>query len=321
MELQLPQLRLGPYSTWTSRWRTQSCIAVSSDRSRWFLVNASPDIRIQLESFPPLWPPSGFLRGTAIAGVLLTNADLDHTLGLFNLRESGPLVVHASGAVRRTLVQGVNIDAVLSSYHGIEWREPPEMLTPLRYPDGSASGIQYSAFAVSGKPPRYQTAATASTGHVVGYRFVDDANGGRLVVIPDLAAFDDSVATEADNSDVLLLDGTFFDEDEMPRAGTGTATATEMGHLPVGGSHGSLARIAPMIHVTRVYVHINNTNPMLLEDSPELRCRRGSGGEHRLRRHAVLSVKKPVRQPAYEQLISISVVHRRIPPEVTRRPW
>jgi pyrroloquinoline quinone biosynthesis protein B len=249
--------------------RTQSCIAVSTDLSRWFLVNASPDIRIQLESFPPLWPPPGFVRGTAIAGVLLTNADLDHTLGLFNLRESGPLVVHATSAVRRTLVQGINIDAVLSSYHGIEWREPPGILAPLRYPDGSASGIQYSAFAVSGRPPRYQSSATASADHVVGYRFVDDANGGRLVVIPDLAAFDDSVASEASNSDVLLLDGTFFDEDEMRRAGAGTATATEMGHLPVGGSQGSLGRIAPMIHVKRVYVHINNTNPMLLEDSPE----------------------------------------------------
>jgi len=249
--------------------RTQSCIAVGSDLSRWFLVNASPDIRIQLESFPPLWPPSRSVRGTAIAGVLLTSADLDHTLGLFNLRESGPLVVHASAAVRRSLVQGINIDAVLSSYHGIEWREPPETLAPLRYSDGSASGIRYSAFSVAGKPPRYQSAAIPSTGHVVGYRFVDDANGGRLVVIPDLAAFDDSVASLANDSDVLLLDGTFFDEDEMRRAGAGTATATEMGHLPVGGSQGSLARIAPIIHVERVYVHINNTNPMLLEDSPE----------------------------------------------------
>ncbi len=249
--------------------RTQSCIAVSSDLARWFLVNASPDIRIQLESFPPLWPPSGVARGTAIAGVLLTSADLDHTLGLFNLRESGPLVVHASCAVRRTLVQGINIDAVLASYHGLEWREPPGKLTPLRYPDGSASGIQYSAFAVPGKPPRYQTSATAARDHVVGYRFVDDASGGRLVVIPDLAAFDDSVASLANDSDLLLLDGTFFDEDEMRRAGVGTATASQMGHLPVGGSQGSLARIAPMIHVERVYVHINNTNPMLGEDSPE----------------------------------------------------
>jgi len=249
--------------------RTQSCVAVSSDLSRWFLVNASPDIRIQLESFPPSWPPSEFLRGTAIAGVLLTNADLDHTLGLFNLRESGPIVVHASDAVRRTLVEGINIDAVLSSYHGIEWRKPPAVLAPLRYQDGSASGIQYSAFEVSGRPPRYQMDATASAGAVVGYRFVDGTTGGRLVVIPALAAFDDSVAMEADNSDVLLLDGTFFDEDEMRRAGVGTATATEMGHLAVGGAYGSLARIAPMFHVLRVYIHINNTNPMLLEESSE----------------------------------------------------
>jgi pyrroloquinoline quinone biosynthesis protein B len=248
--------------------RTQSCIAISSDDSRWFLVNASPDIRIQIESFPPLWPPAGTCRGTAIAGVLLTSADLDHTLGLLNLRESGPLVVHASAAVRRTLVNGINIDAVLCSYNGIKWREPPPAPAPLQYPDGSRSGIQYSAFPVPGQPPRYQRAENSAV-HVVGYRFIDDSTGGTLVVIPGLAAFDESVAASALESDALLLDGTFFDEDELERTGTGTATASEMGHLPVGGSGGSLARIAPVTQVKRVYVHINNTNPMLLDDSPQ----------------------------------------------------
>ena len=194
--------------------RTQSCVAISGDRSRWFLVNAAPDIRFQVESFPPLWPPRDTMRGTAIAGVLLSSADLDHTLGLFNLRESGPLVVHATPAVRRTLIDGLNIDAVLSFYHGILWREPPGTLEPLRYPDGSASRIEYAAFAVAGNPPRYQRKAAASEGDVVGYRFVDVTTGGRLVVIPGLAAFDDRVATEAENADLLLLDGTCFDEDE-----------------------------------------------------------------------------------------------------------
>jgi pyrroloquinoline quinone biosynthesis protein B len=249
--------------------RTQSCVAISGDRSRWFLVNAAPDIRFQLESFPPLWPPRDTMRGTAIAGVLLSSADLDHTLGLFNLRESGPLVVHATPAVRRTLIDGLNIDAVLSSYHGILWREPPGTLEALHYPDGSASGIEYAAFAVAGNPPRYQRKAATREGDVVGYRFVDVATGGRLVVIPGLAAFDDRVAREAENADLLLLDGTCFDEDEMRLTGTGTATAAEMGHLAVGGNAGSLARIAPLHDVSRVYIHINNTNPMLRDDSPE----------------------------------------------------
>ena len=194
--------------------RTQSCIAVSSDYPRWFLVNASPDIRIQLESFPPLWPPSGFLRGTAIAGVLLTNADLDHTQGLFNLRERGPLVVHASGAVRRTIVQGVNIDAVLSSYHGIE-------------------------------------------------------NG------------------------------------PLARRWVSWKSGQNCAHDPCDA---------------RLCSHQQHKS-YAFRGFTRAHRRRGSGGQDRLRWHAVLSVKKPVRQPAYEQLISISVVHGRIPPEVTRRPW
>jgi pyrroloquinoline quinone biosynthesis protein B len=258
--------------------RTQSCIAISSDEHRWFLVNASPDIRVQIESFPPLRPLVGSRRGTSIAGVLLSSADLDHTLGLLNLREGGPLVVHASGAVRRTLVDGINIDGVLSSYNGLEWREPPSAPAPLKYPDGSSSGIEYSAFAVPGQPPRYHRAEN-SEGQTLGYRFVDAATGGRLVVIPGLAAFDRPVDVAADGSDLLLLDGTFFSDDEMRRAGTGTATAREMGHVPVGGTLGSLARIAAMNHVKRIYVHINNTNPMLLDDSPERALVEGAGVE------------------------------------------
>ena len=180
---------------------------------------------------------------------------------MFNLRESGPLVVHATPAVRRTLIDGLNIDAVLSFYHGILWREPPGTLEPLRYPDGSASGIEYAAFAVAGNPPRYQRKAAASEGDVVGYRFVDVTTGGRLVVIPGLAAFDDRIAREAENADLLLLDGTCFDEDEMRLTGTGTATAAEMGHLAVGGNAGSLARIAPLHDVLRIYIHITTPTP------------------------------------------------------------
>jgi pyrroloquinoline quinone biosynthesis protein B len=249
--------------------RTQSCIAVSPDGLRWFLVNASPDIRSQIESFPPLHPPTGVIRGTGIAAVLLTNADLDHVLGLFNLRESGPLVVHASPAVRRSLNDGLNLDAVLGSYNGIEWREPPGDLAPLNYPNGTPSGIHYAALVVPGKPPRYCPDAKPSPGDAVGYRFVDTTTGGRAVVIPDLGGLDEVVIHEIGNADLLLLDGTFFDADEMTRAGVGHATAAQMGHVPIGGPLGSLARIAVLTAVRRVYVHINNTNPILLENSPQ----------------------------------------------------
>jgi pyrroloquinoline quinone biosynthesis protein B len=244
-------------------------VAISADGGRWFLINASPDVRVQIESFPPLGPPSGCVRGSAIAGVLLTGADLDHTLGLLSLRESGPLVIHASSAVRQALSEELRVDAIFSSYCGIDWREPPATLASLSDVEGRASGIRYEAFAVPGKPPRYRQRALARADDAVGYRFVDETTGGRLVVIPGLAAFDERVAREAESADVLLVDGTLFDEDEMRRTGTGTATASEMGHVPVSGAEGSLAKLAGLKHVTRVYIHINNTNPMLLEDSLE----------------------------------------------------
>jgi pyrroloquinoline quinone biosynthesis protein B len=259
--------------------RTQSCIAVSADEKRWFLVNASPDVGMQIESFPPLLSPGGVnaggvnaggaIRGSAIAGILLTNADLDHTLGLFRLREGSKLIVHATNPVRQSLAGGLNVEAVLNCYCGVEWREPPRELLPLRDGGGRGSGLQYAAFDVPGKPPRYRAGISHASGEAVGYRIVDESSGGRLVVIPDLAGFDETVLREIAGADILLLDGTFFSEDEMRRSGAGTALACEMGHVPVGGADGSLAQIEKFRDITRVYVHINNTNPMLLEDSPE----------------------------------------------------
>jgi pyrroloquinoline quinone biosynthesis protein B len=257
--------------------RTQSCIAVSADQRRWFLINASPDVRVQIESFPPLLAPAGATRGTGIAGILVTNADLDHTLGLLVLREDARLVVHATDSVRLSLNEGLNLDAILKSYCGVEWRRPPRVLAPLLDREGNPSRLQYAAFAVPGKPPRYRAGVAHSPQDAVGYRIVDESSGGRLVVIPDLAAFDDNVLREIANADILLLDGTFFTEDEMRVSGAGTATAAEMGHVPVGGANGSLARIAEFADVTRVYVHVNNTNPILIEDSPQRALVQASG--------------------------------------------
>jgi pyrroloquinoline quinone biosynthesis protein B len=243
--------------------RTQSCIAISGDGTQWFLINASPDIRIQIESFPPLWPPTANRRGTGVAGILLTNADLDHTLGLLSLRETGPLAVYATADVRRALVEGLNLDAVFNAYAGIAWHTPPETLSPL------ASTLHYAAFPIPGKPPRYRPGVAPSAGDAVGYKIIDNSTGGQLVVLPDLASIDDAVMNQIKDANVLLLDGTFFTDDEMRQTATGNATASQMGHQPVGGINGSLARIAALRNITRVYVHINNTNPMLLEDSPQ----------------------------------------------------
>jgi len=243
--------------------RTQSSIAVSADPAQWFLINASPDIRIQIESFPSLLPSPTIRRGTAVSGILLTNADLDHTLGLLSLRETGPLTVHATAAIRRALVDGLNLDAVFNSYAGISWCVPPLTLSPL------SSALSYKAFPVPGKPPRYRPGVPPSSGDAVGYVIVDPQTGGKLVAVPDLGAIDDTVLREIQSSKLLLIDGTFFTADEMPQTATGSASASQMGHLPVGGANGSLAALAELRGITRVYLHINNTNPMLLEDSPQ----------------------------------------------------
>jgi pyrroloquinoline quinone biosynthesis protein B len=249
--------------------RTQSCIAISSDNIHWFLVNASPDIRTQIESFPELLPKGGSIRGSGIAGVLLTNADLDHTLGLFLLREGRRMVVYATEQVRRALSEGLRMDSVLESYCGVNWQVPSRDLATLTCGDGSPGGLLYSAFSVPGKKPRYASEEISTPRDAVGYRFVDEKTGGKLVVIPDVAAIDDVVRAQMSDADLLFFDGTFFDENEMLSSGAGTARASDMGHIPIGGAEGSLMHLALIPKVQRVYVHINNTNPILLEDSPQ----------------------------------------------------
>jgi pyrroloquinoline quinone biosynthesis protein B len=254
-------------------------VAVSADERHWFLLNASPDLAAQIESFAPLLP-LGVVRGTAVAGVLLTSADLDNTLGLLLLREGGPVTVYATAAVRQALDEGLALTAVLSCYGGLRWQEPPAALAPLRCADGTASGLLYSAFAVPGKPPRYREGRTdPSPGDTIGYRIVDKRTGGRLVCAPAVAALDGEVLAQLHDCDALLFDGTFFSDREMSAEGVGELSAQQMGHLPVGGPDGSLARLATLPAWHKVYVHINNTNPMLREGSTQHQAVLAAGAE------------------------------------------
>ena len=254
-----------------ARPRTQSCAAVSSDGRRWFLLNASPDIRVQIESFDPLLP-RGTVRGTAIQGILVTSADLDHTLGLLMLREGGRLIVYATPSVRRALDEGLHLSEVLDCYGGVDWRRPPTSLSPLVCADGSLSGLSYAAFSVPGKLPRYREGRDSTPGEdAVGYLLVDDFTGRRLVYVPGLAALDGDLLARLQDADAVLLDGTFWSDEEMQIVGAGGASARAMGHLPVGSEDGSLSALASLTAARKVYVHINNTNPMLREDSPERR--------------------------------------------------
>ena len=247
-------------------------MAVSANGRDWFLLNASPDVRHQIEAFPELLPLAGSIRGSALQGVLITNADLDHSLGLFILREGKPLDVFAPPAVREALAEGLGLSHVLSAYSGIRWHDPPHELEPLLNSDGSNSGLLLQAFGVPGKMPRYYADRPTPLGdQAVGYRLVDGKTGGRLVFIPDIARFDEMVLAQMRDCDLLLLDGTFWSENEMKESGTGTLTASQMAHIVVGGPQGSLTQIKGLPPKRKIYLHINNTNPMLVESSPEQR--------------------------------------------------
>jgi pyrroloquinoline quinone biosynthesis protein B len=243
-------------------------VAVSADGQRWFLLNASPDVRFQIEAFAPLRPPRGAVRGSGIDSVLLTNADLDHTLGLLLLREGGRLKVFASAPTRRSLQSGLRLPTLLEAYGGADFEEPPKRLEPLPLADGSDSGLRFQAFPVPGKPPRYlELTRPFARYDNVGYRIEDARSGGRLLFIPDLGAIDATVERQLGACEVLLFDGTFWDEREMLPLGGRSAGA--MAHLPVGGPEGSLRVLATLPIPRKIYLHINNSNPMLLAHSPE----------------------------------------------------
>lgn len=249
-----------------ARPRTQSSICVSPDGRQWFVLNASPDIRAQIESFPPLHPardPRGG-RAVPLRAVLLTDAELDHTLGLLLLRESRGLEIHATEATRDILCDGTSLLRTLQAYCPVEWRKV-DVGADVRLADG----LSYRAFdAPTTKRARF--GSPAGEGRVVGYRLADTRTGGTLVYLPsvqDLTA----VRDELGEADCLLVDGTCWQDDELVRLGLAAKTAREMGHLPIDGPDGSLARLAALPVKRKIYIHINNTNPILLEDSPERR--------------------------------------------------
>jgi pyrroloquinoline quinone biosynthesis protein B len=278
------------------RARTQSSVAISADGRSWFLLNASPDIRAQIENFPPLQPAGRTPRNSPIEAVLLTNADLDHTLGLLLLREGERLRIHATQSVRLALSEGISFEGALGSFCGTEWIEPPTEAAPLLRRDGSTSGLRYEAIPLSGKPPRFfraeasgaigavptgksaiQQARKPALQHVVGYRITDEKTGGRLLFLPDVAELNETLLRLLPECDAMLFDGTFWSETEMRDHGIGTLVAADMGHAPISGAAGSLKVLAELKLRHKIYTHINNTNPILMEDSPECAAVKAAG--------------------------------------------
>jgi pyrroloquinoline quinone biosynthesis protein B len=235
---------------------------VSPDRERWFLINASPDIRAQFEAFPDLHP--GADRATPLQAVLLTDAELDHTLGLLLLREGRGIRLHATAATHATLTSGTGVLTTLERYCPVEWTP----VVPGR--DVSLGGISYRAFDVpTGKHDRFGTGT--DEGRVVGYRLTDERTGRAAVYLPGVQELTPAVLDELDGCDCLLIDGTCWHDDELIRLGLAEKTAHDMGHLALGGPGGSLEQLSRLPIGRRIYIHINNTNPILLEDSPERR--------------------------------------------------
>jgi pyrroloquinoline quinone biosynthesis protein B len=244
-----------------ARPRTQSSTAIRGATGPWFLANASPDLHRQLESLAA--EPADGVRATPVAGVLLTDAEIDHTAGLLLLRESStPIRIYGSDAVRRALTDGFPVLPILARYSGADWRtfEPGSPL-PI---DGSSLAVEW--FAAGGDAPRYLAGAEVAAGGLV---FRDRETGGVLTYVPGLERLDDDVTARLAASDLVLVDGTFWHDDDLARQGISDRTASDMGHVPLAGPGGTLEVLAGLERPRKVLVHINNTNPILLEDSPE----------------------------------------------------
>jgi pyrroloquinoline quinone biosynthesis protein B len=278
--------------TFAGKPRTQAQVAISNDGESWFLLGASPDLRGQIEATPELHPRAG-LRQTPIAGVVLTNADLDHVLGLLLLRELQPLRVFGTASVLQVLREDNSFFGMLNRVpRQVEWSTiVPGMPFELTSANGRSSGMAGTAVTLGTRYPAYVSPTRAGhlqpkeavTGFIVGSTDESTAesfgepSGRRLAYLSAVGTIDDALIEMLSGVDAILFDGTFWSDDELIRIESSGATAHQMGHVPVGGPGGSLTRLARLRNIKRIFTHINNTNPMLNESGPEHREVRDAG--------------------------------------------
>jgi len=258
--------------------RTQDSIAASASPGAWVLCNASPDIRQQIEAFSELHPKGA--RHSPISALVLTNGDLDHTVGLFTLRESYPLVIYATPAVWRGLVDRNVMMRTLQRFEGqVTWRSLDlGVETPVADAQGEATGLSVTARPVKGKlPVHLEGVVEGSPDQNVGI-WLRDATGATMAYVSAVADLAD-VAPNVNGIDALLLDGTFWSSDELSRPGLSKSRAEDMAHLPIGDSGGSLAWSSRLGASRRIYTHLNNTNPVLVQGSAERRSVEAAGWE------------------------------------------
>jgi pyrroloquinoline quinone biosynthesis protein B len=281
-----PNCRALRAGTFPGKARTQTQIAISGDGRSWFLLGASPDLRAQIEATPELHPrPCGEgVRQSPIAGVVLLNADLDHVLGLLSLRELQPLRVYATKSIRRILTKDNSMFAMLQRVpNQVTWIEfMPGAQFPLLTAAGEDCGLRCRALPLGShfpayvSPPRRSQLAPleASMG-----LFLEAPSGKRLAYMPAVPRFDERMLKQLDSCDVLLFDGTFWSQDELICIQGSGQSAHDMGHIPVSSAGGSLVRLAQVRRPRKIYIHINNTNPILNEAGPEYTQVRGAGWE------------------------------------------
>jgi pyrroloquinoline quinone biosynthesis protein B len=252
--------------------RTQASLAVSADNEQWALLNASPDLRAQIQANADLHP-RGDRRSSPISAVLLTGAEIDQTAGLLNLRERSPFMLHGTAASLAAIADNPMFSALA-----------PDVVTRQALMPGQrfslVSGIEAELFLVPGKVPLYlegddpDTASESAAN--VGVEIA--AGAARLVYVPGAAAVTPAMRQRFEKADVVMFDGTVLTNDEMIRTGTGTKTGRRMGHMPLEGPEGSLTALAGL-RARRILLHINNTNPILIDGSPERRRIEAAGWE------------------------------------------
>ena len=245
---------------------------MSADGNSWFLLNCSPEIRAQIESFPGLHPRAQ--RDTPIQGILLTNGDLDHCLGLLSLRESQPLTLYASSRVRRGFTENNVLYRTLQRFDGqVTWRElelgSPGPEQPLRLQNGEPSGLTVRAFPAPGKAALHLDQGKPEPGDNLGLLIHDLRTHSTLAYVAAVGASSPTVVAATKDVQAVFFDGTFWSSDELIRLGASERRAEDMAHWPVGGPSGSLAFLSPLSAARKVLIHINNTNPILREDSAE----------------------------------------------------
>ena len=260
--------------------RTQESVAISADGDSWFLLNASPEIRQQIESFDKLHPRR--LRDTPIQGIVLTNGDLDHCLGLLSLRESQPLALYSTSRILRGFSEGNVLYRTLERFEGqAQWHELElgGAEQPLQLLNGAPSGLALRSFAAPGKPALHLDQSRADPGDNIGVLIRDLRANKSLAYIPAAGSSSAAVVAAAAEADAVFFDGTFWSSDELIALGASSRRAEDMAHWPIGGAAGSLRFLAELDRARRVYIHINNTNPILRDDSPERAALHAAGVE------------------------------------------